>query len=206
MGLDRPWGAQISSPLHPASPAAKAGLRQGDVVVRFNGADVTDLNHLINMVSMAPIGQPAEVVIWRDNKELVRSVTVADREVTLALSQNQPAERRRDTPNALLRRPARPDAPEPMGLELVVLDASTAKKFGIPETLRGVAVAKIDPNSPWAPYLQPSDVIEAIGGRTVRSVDEVLHALGQGSGSTPLDLVLQRRVNGTMQGRAIRIP
>ncbi len=47
-------------------PQRASGVKVNDVVVRFNGVDVIDLNHLINLVSMAPIGQAADVVIWRD--------------------------------------------------------------------------------------------------------------------------------------------
>ena len=53
---------------HPRRPR-RAGLREGDVVLRFGGVEITDLNHLINTVSMAPIGQSAEVVVWRDRRE-----------------------------------------------------------------------------------------------------------------------------------------
>ena len=66
-GMERPRGAWIAQ-VQPVRrrPAAAAGLRDGDVVLRFDGVEIVDLNHLINMVSMAAIGQPAEVVVWRD--------------------------------------------------------------------------------------------------------------------------------------------
>ncbi len=73
--MERPRGAWIDG-VHESSPAAKAGLRDGDVVVRFRGVDITDLNHLINLVSMARVGQPAEVVVWRDRREHAFQVTV----------------------------------------------------------------------------------------------------------------------------------
>ena len=79
MGLDRPRGAWIES-VDQRSPAAASGVRVNDVVVRFNGVDVIDLNHLINLVSMAPIGQSADVVIWRDRQEWPMKVMVADKD------------------------------------------------------------------------------------------------------------------------------
>src|SRR5439155_9035715 len=81
LGMDRPRGARISV-VNPASPASRAGLRDGDVVLRFAGVDIVDLNHLINTVSMTPIGQVAEVVIWRDRREVTLRVTVGERERT----------------------------------------------------------------------------------------------------------------------------
>ena len=68
LGMERPRGAWIDT-VHQSSPAAKAGLRDGDVVLRFAGVEIVDLNHLINMVSMAAVGEPAEVVVWRDRRE-----------------------------------------------------------------------------------------------------------------------------------------
>ena len=43
------------------------------MILRFRGVEVHDLNHLINMVSMAPIGQPADLVVWRDRQRAARS-------------------------------------------------------------------------------------------------------------------------------------
>ena len=49
-------------------------------------AEVIDLNHLINLVSMAPIGQPADVVVWRDRREIAMKVMVADKDRIIAHS------------------------------------------------------------------------------------------------------------------------
>ena len=103
LGLDRPRGAWVEV-VNPRSPAAEGGVREGDVVVRFNGVEVNDLNHLINMVSMAPIGRPAEMVVWRDRKTVSMKVTVGDKE---PLTQATPPVSR-STPDRLLRRPDRP--------------------------------------------------------------------------------------------------
>ncbi len=84
LGLDRPRGAVIVS-VGAGSPAEQGGVLVNDVVLRFNGVDVADLNHLINLVAMSPIGRPAEVVVWREGRELVQRVTVADRDATMTL-------------------------------------------------------------------------------------------------------------------------
>jgi serine protease Do len=90
LGLDRPRGARILFVQEP-SPAAAAGIRSGDVVLKFNGIEVLDINHLINLVSMAPIGQPAELVIWRDRATQPMSVTIADRDAFDATADARPA-------------------------------------------------------------------------------------------------------------------
>ena len=87
--MARPRGAWIGK-VHRSSPADRAGLRDGDVVLRFSGIEITDLNHLINMVSMSAVGEPAEVIIWRDRREQKLVVTVGDRERTLSQSTVSP--------------------------------------------------------------------------------------------------------------------
>src|SRR6185312_13405325 len=77
LGLKLPRGAWVDV-VHPGSPAALAGLKDGDVIIRFRDVEVTDLNNLINMVSMAPIGQSVDLVVWRERRSLAVRVTVGD--------------------------------------------------------------------------------------------------------------------------------
>src|SRR5262249_22458735 len=82
-GLERPRGA-CGDHGRPLTPAAVGGLLDDDIILRFRGIEVLDLNHLINMVSMAPIGQSAELVVWRNRKSLALKVVVGDRDRTVA--------------------------------------------------------------------------------------------------------------------------
>ena len=135
LGMDRPRGAWIHV-VHESTPAAKAGLLAGDVVLRFAGVNVIDLNHLINMVSMAPVGEPAEIVIWRNRRELKLRVTVDERERTLKQFSSAFGEPAIDA-SGLLRRPNRPNAASSfaLGLELSTLNSHLAQRFGIPRDL-----------------------------------------------------------------------
>jgi serine protease Do len=190
LGLDRPRGAWIES-VDLQSPAAAGGVKVGDVVVRFNGVQIVDLNHLINLVSMAPIGQAADVVVWRDRREWPMRVTVADKERIVA--QAPP--------------PARaPVANSVMGLELVTLDVAVARRMGLPEGFRGAAVMKVEPESPLATYFRPLDVIHAVAGRPIQSADEVIQALGARRTSTGLELGIHRLIDGAFQRSKVRVP
>ena len=153
----------------------------GDVIVRFNGVEVADLNHLINLVSMSPIGQSADVVVWRDRREIPMKVMVADKERIVAQS---PRLTRPHVSNSV------------MGLELVTLDAPVARRMGLPEGFRGAAVMKVEPDSPLAALFRPLDVIHAISGRPVQSADEVVQALGARRASTGLELGIHRLIDG----------
>jgi serine protease Do len=194
LGLDRPRGAWIQT-VDPQSPAAQGGMRVGDVVLRFNAVEVADLNHLINLVSMAPIGQSAEVIVWRDRREIPLKVQVADKDRIIAQG-----------------RPSKPTVPAPYsikGLEVVTLDLSVARRMGIPEEFRGAAVTKVEPDSPMIGLFRPLDVVHSIGGRPVQTAEEVIQALsGRKASSTALDFGVYRLIEGegTFQLSRVRVP
>jgi serine protease Do len=192
LGLDRPKGAWIES-VDPQSPAALGGIRVGDVILRFNAVEVTDLNHLINLVSMSPIGQSAEVIVWREKREIALRIQVADKDRILA--QSRPT------------RPAVPASSTIKGLEMVTLDIAVARKMGIPEELKGAAVMKVEPDSPMGGLFRPLDVVHSIGDRPVQSADEVIQALSSRRlSANVLDLGVYRLIDGSFQNSRVRVP
>jgi serine protease Do len=207
LGLERPRGAWVER-VHPGSPAATGGLKGNDVVVQFNGVEIFDLNHLINMVSMAPIGQAAEVVVWRGGKLETLRVTVGERERTIA-AVSAPAGDRRAS-GGLLRREDRPGASSSfaLGLELMTLDTAAARRLGLPESMRGAAVVQVLPQSPLVGTLQPGDVIATIDGRSVASAAEANEALNRSAEGAPLVLGFDRysRKSSSIERRSIRVP
>ena len=191
LGLDRPRGALIES-VDPHSPAALGGVKVGDVVLRFNNAEVADLNHLINLVSMAPIGQAADVILWRDRKEIAVKVMVADKDRIIAHS-----------------RPGRAPVSSGTikGLEMVTLDGPVARKMGLPEEFRGAAVMKVEPDSPLAGYFRPLDVISSIAGRPIQSAEEVIQALAaRRAAASGVELGIHRLIDGSFQLSKVRVP
>jgi serine protease Do len=206
LGMERPRGALIET-VHDASPAAKAGLRGGDVVLRFAGVDVVDLNHLINMVSMAAVGEPAEIVIWRDRREYRLRVTVGERERTLTHVADAAADQPRD-PSGLLRRPVRPRAGSNfvMGMELATLNAEMARGIAIPESWRGALVLSIEAKSPLAGEVRPHDVISAIDNQAIQSAEQAVRILNQRNEHLPLVMSLDRPAEGAMERHTVRVP
>ena len=164
VGLDKPAGAIVSEVM-PDSPAAKAGLKAGDVILTFAGKAVDRLHDLPRLVAAAPIGGKAEVTLWRDHA--TRTVTVevaklADDQV--AANDNQP-----EAPAA----PAS-DAVETLGLTLASLTPDLRQQFGIADTINGVVVTSVADDGPAAKRgLQPGDVIEQVGSDPVATPQQV---------------------------------
>lgn len=78
-GLPEPKGALVSEVI-PDSPAAKAGIQKGDVIVRYNGKEVPDTYTLRRMVASTPVGQRVTVVVIRKGKELTLTVEIGELE------------------------------------------------------------------------------------------------------------------------------
>jgi S1-C subfamily serine protease len=77
LGLTRVSGALVEI-VHPDTPAARAGLRVGDVILQIEDIAVRDENHLINVVCALPPGQKVRLTVWRDRKALAAEVAVGE--------------------------------------------------------------------------------------------------------------------------------
>ena len=84
-------GALVSGVMK-GSPAEKAGIKQGDVILQFNGKDVEDTGHLRNMVSQTPIGTKVKVRLLRQKKEIEVEVSIAELPKKLAEAASSPDE------------------------------------------------------------------------------------------------------------------
>ena len=216
LGMERPRGAIVTA-VHPESPALRAGLRGRDVIIRFNQNEVKDLNHLINLVSMAPIGQPAEVTVWRGKQEVKLQVTVGARDRILAQTQpvpagpaNEPVKRPRPRP------PAGPALSAPWGVKVKNLEAAQAAALGLAEPAQGAYVTDVAADSPLARELEVGDVITAVNGRRYATAQGLVEALklavdevpknSDGGKNSPMEIeVIRSRPGENSQTFVLRI-
>jgi S1-C subfamily serine protease len=77
LGLTKLRGAVVES-LHPNGPAAQAGLRPSDVILKLDDVEIRDENHLINIVSVLPANQKVRLMLWRNKQYAVTTVTVGE--------------------------------------------------------------------------------------------------------------------------------
>jgi serine protease Do len=78
LGMSSTRGARVSG-ITPNSPASTANFSIGDVVLNFDGIRIDDDNHLVNQVSLTPVGKDVPVVVFRGGKTLNITVKVGDR-------------------------------------------------------------------------------------------------------------------------------
>ena len=176
--LDRLQGARINE-VFPNSPASRAGLQFDDVILNFDGTDVQDHDHLINLVSLSPIGKQIRMTVWRGQKKVSLSIVLADRSEL------------RKTSEA----PAKPGigAPvRPMGLIVHPLDGDLAEQLGYQRTARGLLIMRVDRGSALSDELQVYDVLEAVGRSPVASLEDLSQALEANARSESVILKIHR--------------
>jgi serine protease Do len=208
IGLERPRGARVGS-VQTGSPAEAAGMAAGDVVLKFNGTDVTDYNHLINLVSTTPIGQKATLDIWRDRKAVRVEVAVADRAVLVRPATG--GDLARTGPGGYLKRPRGSEPPSPPraprsdvpGLETVAVDGpASARRLGLSDNVRGVYIAKVEPGHALVGVLHPRDLIQAVDGHPLRNPADLGRIL---SGHGQHSFQILRTENGTSQTHIVEL-
>ncbi|HYL80343.1 MAG TPA: PDZ domain-containing protein, partial [Candidatus Acidoferrum sp.] len=155
--LDNDKGALVAQTL-PDSPAAKAGLKPGDVIVEYDGHAVGKSGDLPRLVGATPVGKTAVVKVLRDGQPLTLTAQIAE----LAEPRQAAA--------------ANPDR-EKLGLAVQPLTPPLARQLGVPDR-SGAVVAGVKDGSPAAEAgIQPGDVIVQANRQPVRSVGDLRKAL-----------------------------
>jgi serine protease Do len=153
--LDRPRGALVSA-VEEDGPAAKAGVKLGDVILEVNGKPIEQSVDLSAVVAKAKPGSDTRLTVWRGGKEKDLTVRVVKAE--------EPASR------AANARPSRDEA-EGAKLGLVVRALTPAEKQSV-DTQGSIVVADVKGSAARA-GIEPGDIILAVNDRSVKSVQDL---------------------------------
>jgi len=145
----------------PRSPAEKAGLKSGDVIIEFNGKKVTDSRHLKLEVGRTAPGETVAMKVLRDGTTKTFEVAVNAVPGTENLAKNEHS--------------ATEDNGTLNGVTVGDMDRGARQQFNLPPNVKGVVVTDVDPNSVSAEVgLRPGDVIQEINRKPVRSAEEAV--------------------------------
>ena len=158
--LNEPKGALVGDVV-PDGPAAKAGFKDGDVVLDFNGNPVPDSRHLQLTVAETKPGSSVPVKIWRDGSTRTLEVTIKQLPGTEQLAENNTANNQ--------------DTGTLNGVGVSNVDPQTRRQYNLPDTLKGAVITEVKPDSPSAEAgLKPGDVIESINHHPVKNAEEAV--------------------------------
>ena len=160
LGLSEPRGALVSDVVA-ESPAQKAGVMKGDVIVEFDGVAVKASRELPRLVAGTPTGKDVTLKVVRDGKDLwLRAMLAKADDPKLADAKDRSA-------------PARGK----LGLGLQEITPDLARGMGLKES-RGLVVTQVEPGSPAATAgIQVGDVILEVNKQKVQTIRDARQAL-----------------------------
>ena len=179
-GLDAPNGALVAG-VDKSGPAGKAGIQQGDIIVKFDGDVVHDEHELPEMVAQTALGKTVPVEVIRDGKHLMLTASIQelkDKQIANAAGSGAPG--------------------SSWGLTVQDLTPEIAQQLGI-QNSKGVVIRNVRPDSPGAEAgLQPGDVILEVDNSKVGSSDDFAAAAKGAQKDKKSARLLVQRGNSTI--------
>jgi len=160
-GLDTPHGALVSK-VEPDSPASAAGLKEGDIIVEFDGKPVKQASDLPTAVASTKPGTNVELKVWRERAEKELSIKVAEMQNERVAQAGEPVA-----------------AKGKLGVAVRPLNAEEARAL---QSDGGLLVQQSTGPAAKA-GLRAGDVIVAVDGKPTRTVDELRTRIGEAKGN-----------------------
>ena len=164
--LDEPRGALVAS-VAENSPSDKAGVKAGDIILEFNGEKIKVMKELPMIVARTEVGKKVKVKIWRDKKEITKTITLGRLETSedfkVAEKKAKPKETRI----------------EKLKITVRELNKEDIKNRNLPNQTSGLVITQIEANSPLAKSLDINSIILEAQKKKIRSIDDLNQALDQ---------------------------
>ena len=164
--LDEPRGALVAS-VAENSPSDKAGVKSGDIILEFNGEKIKVMKELPMIVARTEVGKKVQVKIWRDKKEITKTITLGRLETSedfkVAKEKPKPQETRI----------------EKLKITVRELTKEDIKNKNLPNQTSGLVITQIENDSPLMKSLDVNSVILEAQKKKVRSVNDLNQALNQ---------------------------
>jgi serine protease Do len=178
--LDKAFGLKdkegvLVSDVFKGSPAEKAGIERGDVIVEFDGKPVADSKDLPRIVASTAVGKTVNVRLLRNGQEIERTVKVGEMEEKAETAQ-QPSHKS-------------------LGITVQQLTPEIARDLGLKQE-SGVVVTGVEPGSAAADAgIQTGDVIREVNRKPVRDVEDFSQKIAQARNQDTILLLIQRGEN-----------
>jgi serine protease Do len=176
--LDKPRGALVAS-VAENSPSEKAGIKSGDIILEFNGEPINEMKELPMIVAKTAVGKNVEVKIWRDKKEISKTVLLGRLETSedfKASKEPEPTLKETEIEN--------------LKITVRKLNDEDIKTRGLPNQTTGLVITKIANDSPLIESLAVNSIILEAQKRKVRNENDLNQAIKQVMSSNQKTILL----------------
>jgi serine protease Do len=171
-GLEKGEGALVADVI-PGGSAETAGIRRGDVITKFDGKEIHEMNELPRLVAATPVGKEVEVDLLREGKPLKLKLKVGE------LKEEAPA---------VTEEKAQID----LGMSVQEITPEMARQLRLKEA-GGVIVTQVEPGSGAEETgVQRGDIIQEINGQPVRKLGDYQSAIGKVKKDEVVRLLIKR--------------
>jgi len=176
--LDKPRGALVAS-VAENSPSEKAGIKSGDIILEFNGEPINEMKELPMIVAKTAVGKNVEVKIWRDKKEISKTVLLGRLETSedfKASKEPEPTLKETEIEN--------------LKITVRKLNDEDIKTRGLPNQTTGLVITKIANDSPLIKSLAVNSIIIEAQKRKVRNENDLNKAIKEVMSSNQKTILL----------------
>ena len=157
--LDKPRGALVAS-VADGSPSDKAGIKAGDIILKFNNISINEMQELPKIVAQTEVGKVVNVVVWRNKKELIKKIKLG----RLETSEDFKVKKTIEPKTTLIK-----------SLKIYVrkIVESDIKQRSLPKNTTGLLVTKVQEDSPAGGYIYINDIIVEANKQSIRTVNQL---------------------------------
>jgi serine protease Do len=193
-GLDALRGVKIDS-VFQESPAERAGMRSGDIVLSIDGQLVDNNSQLSVLISQVKSGQPIPIEVARDGERLTLTTVIGDRESFLASVDDD----EQGNPSDDF------EVKDWLGMELMTFTEDVATALGI-ERVEGVYVRRVRSGSPaYNASIARGTIILQVNNESVNSIEDIDRISSELSGSSQRIPLIVVEPDGTVARKVIRL-
>ena len=162
--LDEPRGALVAS-VAPNSPSEKAGVKAGDIILEFNGEKIREMKELPIIVARTEVGKKVKVKIWRNKKEIVKTITLGRLETSEEFKVSDEKETQKEF--------------QIENLKILVRELTNddIKSRNLPNQTSGLVITKVENDSPLLNSIEVNSIILEAQKKKIRSVNDLNQAV-----------------------------
>ena len=155
--LDRPRGALVAS-VAEKGPSEKAGIKAGDIIIRFNGILIEEMKMLPKIVAQTEVGKIVNVIVWRNKKEITKKIKLGRLETSEDFKVKKLEE---------------PELKKIESLKITVrnINKTDIESRSLPKGTTGLVIVNIEQDSP-VNYLNVNNIIVEAKKRKIKSVED----------------------------------
>ena len=164
--LDEPRGALVAS-VAPNSPSEKAGVKAGDIILEFNGEIIQEMKELPIIVARTEVGKKVKVKIWRDKKEILKTITLGRLETSEDFKVSEKT------------KPLKETVIENLKITVRELTKDDIKIRNLPNQTSGLVITQIEKNSPLIDSIEENSIILEAQKKRIKTVSDLNQIVNQ---------------------------